>query len=113
MGFTWSETITTGTTEIKAIHWTELHTNIDFLKDNPSGCVTDNTSVDAVADATVDTGDNASVNSGANSSVDSGDNASANSGQNSSVDSAADSGINFTKDVTIDNTAYGTINDFN
>lgn len=70
MAFTWSETITTSVTEIKAIHWAELHTNIDFLKDNPSGCGTDNTSVDAIADATVDSTDNASANSGANSGVD-------------------------------------------
>jgi hypothetical protein len=113
MGFTWSETITTGTTEIKAIHWSELHANIDFLKNNPSGCGTNNTSVDATADATVDAGDNASVNSGANSSVDSGDNSAADSGQNSSVDGSANSSANPIKDITYDSSAVGTLCDFN
>ncbi|MDD5240033.1 MAG: hypothetical protein PHH61_06260 [Candidatus Nanoarchaeia archaeon] len=101
MGFTWSETITTGTTEIKTIHWSELHTNIDFLKDNPSGCGTDNTSVDATADATVDTGDNASVNSGANSGVDSGDNSGADSGNNTLVVSSEAITGNGSENLTI------------
>jgi hypothetical protein len=99
MGFTWSETITTGVTEIKAIHWSELQTNIDFLKDNPSGCGTNNTSVDAVADATVDANDNSSANGSANTSID--------SGQSPTSNSSDDATVNTSNDITFNGLYYG------
>ncbi len=113
MGFSWTNEITTGVTEIKAFDWAELQTKTDYLKDNPSGCGTDNTSVDATADATVDTGDNASVNSGADSGVDSGADSGVDSGDNSSVDSSAVSMQDLVKDNTANNPKDTTIYDFN
>jgi hypothetical protein len=85
MAFSWTDTITTSVTYIKAIHFSELQTNIDWLNDNP-GCASNN-SVDNTSDnGTVDSGDDTVVNASQYLSYDSGDDGTVDSGDYSSDD---------------------------
>jgi len=99
MAFSWSETVTTGATEIKASHWQELQDNTDYLNDNP-GCGTNNSSVDAAADATVDASADATINAIADSSADSGKDSTVDVNDHGTYNSSENSTINSTNNET-------------
>ena len=116
MSFEWSST---GTGQIiKSLHLTELHDNIDSIKDNEA-CIADKTSDNNSYNNGVDSSYNSSVDSPHRSGVDSGYKYGVDSSYRSSVHSEANSSYDSTDNVTdkgsyesvVQDAFYGTFKD--
>jgi len=108
MSFEWSST---GIGQIiKALHLTELHDNIDSIKDNLA-CISDKSSDNNTYNSGVDSSYNTSVDSPHKSGVDSGYKYGVDSSYRSSVHSGADSSVNSSYDSGVDGTYKGSVYD--